>query len=149
MAKRRPARKRAVLRYPSHWFTPEELLSFIELPSFTRRWEQLELTDVDLEALQVIIMLRPKGGNVIEGTGGLRKLRFSPPGSGKGKSGGFRVCYAFFGEVATVVLGLVYQKGDKDNLTTQDKATLKAAIRRVEHALLSRSYRSNRTSNDQ
>ena len=34
---------------------------------------------------------RPKAGRIIEGTGGLRKVRFARPG--KGKSGGARVIY--------------------------------------------------------
>jgi hypothetical protein len=145
MARRRRPNKRAVVRYPSHWFTPEELLSFIELPVFSRRWDRLGLTDTDLEALQVAIMLRPKGGDVIEGTGGLRKLRFAPRESDKRKSGSLRVCYAYFEQVATVVLGLVYGKGEKDNLTAEDKVTLSVAVRRVEAALLSRPYRSRRS----
>jgi len=144
MAKRRPARKRAVLGYPSHWFKPEELLTFIELRCFTRRWEQLELTDLDLEALQVILMLQPKGGDVVEGTGGLRKLRFAPAGSGRGKSGGLRVCYTYVEEVATVVLALVYQKGEKDDLDAAEKAVLATALEEVRQALLSRPYRSGR-----
>jgi hypothetical protein len=142
MAKRRPARKRAVLGYPSHWFKPEELLTFIELRYFTRRWEQLDLADLDLEALQVVLMLQPKGGDVIEGTGGLRKMRFAPAGSGRGRSGGLRVCYAYVEEVATVVLALVYQKGEKDDLDADEKAALAAAIGQVRQALLSRPYRS-------
>lgn len=141
MANRRPARKRAVLGYPSHWFKPEELLSFIELRCFTRRWEQLELSDLDLEALQVIVMLQPRGGDVVEGTGGLRKMRFAREGSARGKSGGLRVCYAYIEEVATVILALVYQKGEKDDLNASEKAALAAAIERIRQSLLSRPYR--------
>jgi hypothetical protein len=89
-------------------------------------------------------MLRPRGGDVIEGTGGLRKLRFAPRESDRGKSGGLRICYAYFEQVATVVLGLVYGKGEKDDLTPEDKAHLRLAVRRVEEALLSRPYRSSR-----
>ena len=62
MAKRGPIRRRAVLQYPAHWFEPEDLLAFIELRPFTRWWERLKLSDVDLQALQVLIMTRPKAG---------------------------------------------------------------------------------------
>jgi hypothetical protein len=141
MGKRRPARKRAVLGYPSHWFKPEELLSFIELRPFARRWEQLGLSDLELEALQVAIMLRPKSGDVIEGTGGLRKMRFALSGAGKGKSGGLRVCYAYIEEVATVILATVYQKGEKDDLDKDEKAAVAVAIARVRRLLLNRPYR--------
>ncbi len=141
MAKRRPARKRVVLKYPSHWFEPEDLLTFIELRPFTRRWHQLKLSDSDLQALQICIMARPHLGTVIEGSGGLRKMRFAHPKWDAGKSGGLRVCYAYYEAVATVVLALVYLKNEKDDLSDQEKGALRAVIQRVERTLMSRPYR--------
>ena len=58
-----------------------------------------------------------------------------------GKRGALRVCYAYIEPVATAVLGLVYAKGESDDLTDKDKAALRATIERIENALLSRSYR--------
>jgi hypothetical protein len=53
-------------------FHPEQLLDFIELPPFTRRWEKLGLDDEsDLSSLQLLIMLEPKQVAVISGTKGL------------------------------------------------------------------------------
>lgn len=67
-------------------FDAENLLHFIELSQFSRRWEQLGLDDEeDLAALQVAIMSNPKVGAVIKDTGGLRKLRFAPPRWNTGK----------------------------------------------------------------
>jgi hypothetical protein len=141
MGKRGPARRRAVLRYPSHWFEPEDLLSFIELRPFTRRWEQLKLSDTDLQVLQVMIMTQPYAGAVIEGTGGLRKLRFAPPNWRVGKSGALRVCYANVEEVGTVILALVYSKGERDDLDADQRSAVRGAIERVRRLLLSRPYR--------
>jgi hypothetical protein len=148
MAKARPSRRRAVLHYPSHWFAPEDFLSFIELRPFSRRWDELGLTDKDLAALQVVIMTDPRGSPVIEGTGGVRKLRFVPAQWAKGKSGGLRVCYAFLEEVGTVILGFVYEKGEMDDLTDEQKKILRGVVERVRTVLLSRPYRCRRNSDD-
>jgi hypothetical protein len=66
---------------PSHQdaFRPEDLLDFIELPVFSRRWAKLGLDDEgDLSALQLSIMAAPHKAKVIKGTAGIRKMRFSP-----------------------------------------------------------------------
>ena len=141
MAKRRPTRRQAELYYPSHLFTPEDFLSFIELRPFTRHWERLMLTDDDLALLQVAIMTDPRAAPVIEGTGGLRKLRFAPRGWSGGKSGALRVCYAFLEEVGTVILAIVYPKGETDDLDDRAKSIIRQAIERIERSLLSRPYR--------
>ena len=145
MAKGKPARQKAVLRYPSHWFKPEDLLTFVELTPFSRRWRQLEQEDICLQALQIALMATPKAGSVIEGTGGLRKFRFSPPNWDVGKSGALRVCYAYFEEVATIVLAIVYQKGEKNTLTSQDKTLLRGLIDGIGQKLLNRPYRCGTT----
>ena len=78
-------------------FDPEDLLHFVELDEFIDDWKSLGLDDeADLFSLQMAIMADPRGSPVIEGTGGLRKLRFTSPNSQKGKRGGVRVCYAFW-----------------------------------------------------
>jgi hypothetical protein len=81
------ARMLDMARYPEHWFSSDELLSFIESKVFQRSWKKCGLTDNDLFELQVRIMMDPFSGVVIEGTGGLRKLRFSPDSHPVGKAG--------------------------------------------------------------
>ena len=76
---------------------PEDLLHFLELPQFTRRWAAIGLDDEkNLLDLQLTIMLAPKSGRVIRGTSGLRKLRFAPRDWSSGKSGALRVLYVYF-----------------------------------------------------
>jgi len=99
------------------------------------------LTDEDLQTLQVILMTHPKNGDVIEGTGGLRKLRFAPKNWPTGKSGALRICSAYFEEVGTIVLGIVYKKSEMDDLSNEVKEILSAAIDRIKISLLSHSYR--------
>jgi hypothetical protein len=63
---------------------------FIETPLFASRATKL-LSEDDVSALQTMLMLRPDVGDVIPGSGGVRKVRV--PAKGKGKSGGARVIY--------------------------------------------------------
>jgi hypothetical protein len=65
---------------------------FIELPPFARHRSGY-LDDESFSALQAYLMSNPEAGDVIEGTGGLRKLRHADPRRGKGKRGGLRVIY--------------------------------------------------------
>jgi hypothetical protein len=60
---------------------------------------------------------------VIQGAGGLRKVRWSAPGSGK--RGGVRVIYFHVAADAQVRLLLIYRKGVKDDLTAAEKRTLR------------------------
>jgi hypothetical protein len=69
----------------------------------------------------------PDIGPVIAGTGGLRKLRFSPPGSGRGKSGAYRICYAYFPAFGTISLFVAFGKNEQSNLSPdQARATVEA-----------------------
>ena len=70
--------------------------TFIEVPLFTKRWSEIGLTDDDLRQLQIMLLKDPESGPVIEGTGGIRKVRF--PLDNRGKSGSVRVCYTDFAE---------------------------------------------------
>lgn len=54
--------------------------TFIEVPLFTKKWKELGLTDEDLRDLQNILLQNPKSGDVIQGTGGLRKIRIPMKG---------------------------------------------------------------------
>lgn len=86
----------------------EDLLHFIELKPFSRRWAKLQLDDAALASLQLTIMDAPESGKEIVGTGGLRKMRFAPPQWARGKSHALRVCYVFYEEHKVVLLALVY-----------------------------------------
>lgn len=118
-----------------HRFTPEDLLNFSELDWFVRNWSELGLTDEELSRLQMLIMFEPRGGEVVRGTGGLRKLRFVPTGWNRGKSGALRVCYVYFEKYGFVVLVTVYTKADLDNLSAAGKNAIRNSVQRIEKAL--------------
>lgn len=132
----RPRRKFLKLSYPQHAWNPEDLLDFIELPQFTKRWEKLRLNDEDdLTALQLAIMAGPKAWPVIRGTLGLRKLRFTPEHWKTGKSGGARVLYVYFESFGIVLLCLVYGKDEVETISPAVKKYMNKLIKEVEREL--------------
>jgi hypothetical protein len=105
-----------------------QVADFLQASVFTREWDRLGLSDDDLRELELMIMSDPKGNPVIQGTGGLRKIRFSPASRPIGKSGTLRACYVYFQAYALVYLVIVYEKGRKDDLSADEKKTIKNHI---------------------
>lgn len=101
--------------------------TFIEVPMFTRKWKELGLTDEILRDLQNILLNDPKSGDVIQGTGGLRKIRISM--ENRGKSGGSRVIYVDIELKETIYFVNVYSKNEKDDLTEDEKKAFKAVVK--------------------
>lgn len=101
--------------------------TFIEVPIFTRKWKELGLTDENLRELENILLENPKSGDVIQGTGGLRKIRI--PLSSKGKRGGARVIYVDIELRETIYFINVYTKNEKDDLTEEEKKALKMVVK--------------------
>ena len=88
-----------------------------------------------LRALETELIGSPDKGPIIEHTGGLRKLRFAPPGSGVGKRGAYRVCYAFFPLHQTVALFVVFAKNKQPDLTVAEARAIAKALRDFEAEL--------------
>ena len=99
---------------------------FIETPSFTKRWFALGFNDDDLAELQQFLIKNPEAGDVMIGTGGLKKIRFAF--QGRGKSGSARVCYVDFATFAKTYLIQVFSKEEKPNLTDTEKNAVKKVI---------------------
>ena len=116
-------------------FDPDDWLHFVQGRTFESSWKQLGLSDDDLRALEMFIMLNPQGPPVISGTGGLRKVRFAPESWNVGKSGAARVCYVYFPEFSMVFLVLAFGKGEKENLTANEKREIKTFIGNLERLL--------------
>jgi len=97
-------------------------VSFVQLSGFRLSWRRLKLNDDDLRSLEETIQVGPTRPPVIRGTNGLRKVRFASGSSSSGKSGGLRVCYAYFEEFSLVYLCAVYSKSERANLTAAERA---------------------------
>jgi hypothetical protein len=113
---------------------PEDFLRFVEIDPFPRLWSELKLGDESLQALQVGIMASPSAYPVVPGAGGLRKLRFSKPGSDSGKRGSFRVYYTYFEEYGIVLLLAIIAKNGHD-LTRGDLNALAMVVDRAKKLL--------------
>src|ERR1700683_4113815 len=110
-------------------------LSFIQLTAFRVNWKRLGMTDRDLGTLETAILEDPLGSPVMSGTGGLRKIRFSGERSAGGKSGGARVCYAYFRKFGLVYLCAVFPKNEKANLSAQEKNAYRKTLAEFERYL--------------
>jgi len=86
----------------------------------------LGMPDVERLAIVTWIAANPAGGQVIEGTGGARKVRYA--GKGKGKSGGYRVITFFTGTEIPVFLLNIFAKNEKTDLTRKERGVLKTIL---------------------
>lgn len=100
---------------------------FIEVPLFSKRWKEIGLGEDELHALQIMLLKDPESGPVMEGTGGIRKVRF--PMKNKGKSGGVRVCYTDFADFEVIYLITAFKKKEQENLTDNEKNVLKKLVK--------------------
>lgn len=101
--------------------------TFIEIPLFSKRWKEIGLGEDELQILQIMLLKDPESGPVMEGTGGIRKVRF--PLKNKGKSGGVRVCYTDFADFEVIYLITAFEKKEYDNLTKEEKNVLKKLVK--------------------
>ena len=101
--------------------------TFIEVPLFTKRWKEIGLGDSELLSLQIMLLKDPESGPVMEGTGGIRKVRF--PLNNHGKSGSVRVCYTDFAEYEITYLITAFTKNEQDNLSDEEKVVLKKLVK--------------------
>ena len=93
---------------------------------------EIGLTDSDLLQLQIMLLKDPESGPVIEGTGGIRKVRF--PLENRGKSGSVRVCYTDFAEYEVTYLITAFTKKEQENLTREEKAVLRKLVKSLRDA---------------
>ena len=97
----------------------------IETPIFTRRIQAI-LSDEEYRLLQIQLINKPDSGNVIRGSGGLRKLRWSS--GGHGKRGGIGVIYYWFVSQGTLLLLFAYPKSEQDDLASKQLRQLKKVV---------------------
>jgi hypothetical protein len=96
-------------------------IEFIETSMFTRQIKQIA-TDDELKELQKELIAAPNKGDLIQKTGGLRKIRMAI--GSQGKSGSARVIY-FLATEEIIYFVIAYPKNVKDSLTDAEKAELK------------------------
>jgi hypothetical protein len=102
--------------------------TFFYFAGFVREWSRLRLCDDDLRELESLILADPGAGNVVAGTGGLRKLRFSPSRWRRGKRGALRIGYAHHAQLEKVAVIAVYAKNDQSDLNPTQRREVKRIL---------------------
>ena len=111
------------------------LYRFVDIASFTEDWADLKLDDDELRMLEDAIARDPTRAPVVTGGGGIRKIRRPNPNSGKGKSGGYRVLYAFLPAYGTVLLIAAWSKSEREDLDRDDYRAVGKIVARIEDLL--------------
>ena len=102
---------------------------FKELPTFSQ-FRVDYLTDEGFRGLQNTLMENPLAGDVIEGAGGLRKVRYADPRRGKGTRGGLRVIYFWWETGKQFWLFTLYDKNEARDLSQRERKALKEMLKR-------------------
>ena len=101
------------------------MLTVIETPLFQRQWP-LYWTEEERGSFAAYLAEHPDAGDVVSGSGGLRKVRWKRAGSGK--SGGVRVIYFTRLTEGEIVLLTLYAKAKLDNLTGSQLKEIRRAL---------------------
>ena len=95
-------------------------LEFVEAPPFTRHLSEY-LSEDGYKDLQSRLAANPDLGDLMQGTGGFRKLRWADARRGKGRRGGLRIIYYHFLSDHQIWLMTLYNKDEASDLTAQQK----------------------------
>lgn len=98
---------------------------FIETSIFPKEIQRL-ISDDSYRMLQAALMLRPDAGNLIRGSGGLRKIRWNFPGTGK--RGALRVIY-YWSPPDTIFMLYPYTKTEQEDLTPDQLKLLRRLVK--------------------
>lgn len=102
---------------------------FVELPPFAR-YRPDYLDDAAYRGLQQLLLKQPDAGDVIQGAGGLRKLRYADAKRSKGKRGGLRVIYYWWVSGDQCWLFTLYDKDEATDLSSDERKALKQMLER-------------------
>ena len=102
---------------------------FIFTKPFLNCWKAMGLDNESLKILEEILLNNPECGDVIQGTGGARKMRIRL--DERGKSGGGRVIYIDIFEKEKLYLLFAYPKNVQENLTEEQKQAIRALVEAI------------------
>jgi hypothetical protein len=105
----------------------------IETDAYLRAAKDAGMSGEEMTAAVDLVADNPEAGDVMQGTGGVRKVRLA--GRGKGKSGGYRIVYYFGGGGIPVFLLTVFGKGERANLTQGERNALRALTATLKESL--------------
>jgi len=94
------------------------MITIAEVPEYIRKAEKL-LSAAERQDVLNYLAAHPKSGDLMEGTGGVRKLRWGR--GGRGKSGGVRIIYYYHSELMPLYLLALFAKSEQDNLSKAER----------------------------
>lgn len=97
------------------------MITIAEVPEYIRQAEK-RLTEAERQDVLSYLAAHPKAGDLIEGTGGIRKFRWGR--GGRGKSGGVRLIYYYHSELMPLYLITLFAKNEQDNLSKAERNAL-------------------------
>lgn len=103
--------------------------AFVMTPGFEKSWSAMNLGDDELRELQNLLIEDPEAGDVIQGTGGARKVRM--PLEGRGKSGGGRVIYVDVVVRERIYLLMAYPKNVQTDLSPDQKKMVRKVVETI------------------
>lgn len=101
------------------------MITIAELPEYQRRAEKL-LSQGERNDIINYLAEHPRSGDLLEGTGGIRKLRWGR--GGQGKSGGVRVIYYVHSDVMPLYLLTLFAKNERANLSKAERNDLAGLV---------------------
>ena len=108
---------------------------FVESGGFSEDRQRLErareLSHDDLVALEQSILADPQAGDLVPGTGGLRKIRLAQRQVGRGKRGGVRVYYLDLPRRAVTHLFAIFGKLEKSDLSPEERRQVAALVKQL------------------
>ena len=105
----------------------------VETEAYLRAAKDAGMAAEEMTAAVDLVAGDPEAGDVMQGTGGVRKVRLA--GRGKGKSGGYRIVYYFGGGDIPLFLLTVFGKGEKANLTQGERNALRQLTATLKESL--------------
>lgn len=105
-------------------------MKIVRTKRYLKDLKRIRATEVEADAIDQMIAANPEAGDVIEGLGGVRKIRFAL--RNKGKSGGGRAIYLLMIGDDLAVLLTAYAKNEKSDLTPADRKAIMSVLREIE-----------------
>ncbi|MGY8816075.1 MAG: transcriptional regulator [Gammaproteobacteria bacterium] len=87
------------------------------------------MSDEEYAVFKWYLVLNPDVGDLVSGTGGVRKVRWAPAQTGK--RGGLRIIYYYRPNLSEIWMLTIYSKTRKNDLTTRDKDALRQIIKEI------------------
>lgn len=114
--------------------------TFVETAIFRKLLDQEQNKTLEFD-LKNEILQDPDKGDIISGAGGIRKIRVPDRMGKRGKSGSYRVLYLDLPDSEVTYLLLLYEKADQENISQEQKKTIKAIAEAIKNEVKKNSHK--------